>query len=131
MSYNLNTHLDQPFTEVVRVLIQLSELSSTDTIGISGSALDYGEGGQDLLCDYWRHSVVDQEGSVVGTNVSNKLLGASDVTTHSTERLGKGAHEDIHVLGVDTGVFAHTTASGAHGTDGMGLIEVGVAPARR
>lgn len=50
-----------------------------------------------------------------------------DVATHRAKRLGEGAHEDINLLRIDSGVLADTATVSSEGADAVSFIDVQVA----
>lgn len=58
---------------------------------------------------------------------NQKDLVASNVASYRTKGLGKGAHQDVHVVVVGAKVLDHATTVLAQGANAVGLIHVQVA----
>jgi hypothetical protein len=62
----------------------------------------------------------------VAAQVLDELRGAGDVAAAGAERLGEGAHHDVHVGGVHAQLLAHAAPAGAQRADRVRLVQVQV-----
>lgn len=111
----------QSETEVSRVerqTLQTLLALTRDELGV-----DDAKGGGDLGKHRGGGSLAVENTRVGGSELVNYHFVGRNVSAVGAERLRESTHHDIQPSSVDAKVIADTTALGADGTDGMGLID--------
>mmetsp|Transcript_4121 Transcript_4121/g.8914 ORF Transcript_4121/g.8914 Transcript_4121/m.8914 type:complete len:365 (+) Transcript_4121:233-1327(+) len=122
---NRAAHFFQRVTEEVGVFS-----NGAQAITAHGGAIftsDNPKGSQDLLRHDRREASRIYSTSRCGTNVVNQVLGCSNVATHTTKTLCKGAHEDVNFIRVHACMLTNTTAGLSKSTNGVRFVNISVA----